>query len=78
MKTQDFNDRLRMLSAMTGSGEATELFSIAYEELLGQVKAVEDRQKRQEYAARMRRLLDLQLAYMMNAWLRGQRIMAGG
>jgi len=42
MTTQDFNDRLKELAAMTVSDQSMELFNQEYERLLTDVKADQD------------------------------------
>jgi hypothetical protein len=68
MKTEEFNTRLKELSIMVGNSQSTELFNQEYESLLNEVKAQPG--PRYEMLARMRRLLDHQAQYLMNAWLR--------
>jgi len=61
-----------MLSAMTGSDQATELFNQEYESLLSEVGALRG-PERYDFALRLRRLVDHQLAHLMNGWLRESR-----
>jgi len=84
MEANLFNDRLRELSAMTGRENAVELWLSDYSELLDQVRADGDSDRRTSQAGRMRTLMMHQAAFLMNQWLRyhrqnsGPYIMGGG
>jgi len=71
MKTDEFESRLKELSAMVGSDQAMELFNQSYENLLNEVKAQPE--PRYEMFARMRKLLMHQAAYLMKGWIRENR-----
>ena len=73
MRTEQFNNELRNLSAMVNTWDADELFVVSYKDLLAKVKADEDRARRQQHAQRMRKLLMLQAQFLMNAWLEAKR-----
>ncbi len=72
MKTEEFDTRLRELSSMVGSDHSDSLFNHEYEMLLNEVKASPG--PRCEMFTRMRRLLDHQAQFLMNEWLRLNRI----
>ena len=71
MKTDEFETRLQELSAMVGSDQSIELFSQEYESLLNEIKVQSD--PRYTFVLRMRKLLDRQTQYLLNAWLRANR-----
>lgn len=64
-----FDMRIKRLSVMVGSDQATDLFASAYEELLGEVQAVEDKVRRYGYAERMSKLLLLQMSCVVKQYL---------
>jgi len=71
MELTTFNDRLKRLACLVGREAGTELFTVGYEELLNEVRSVPDAGTRHSYAARMSKLLMLQLAFVMNEYVRG-------
>ena len=71
MKADEFDSRLKELSAMVGNSQSTELFNQEYETLLNDIKILPDHYG---MALRMRTLLMHQAAYLMNTWLRLNRI----
>lgn len=74
MTAQDFDGRLRELSAMVGSDQSMELFNQSYEELLNEVKQEMDADRRQEQAVKMRMMLMHQAGYLMNEHIRYQKM----
>jgi hypothetical protein len=73
MRAEKFDERLRILSAIVGSFDSDELFIIEYGDLLKDVKADEDPQRRQQHAQRMKKLLMIQAEFLLNAWLAAKR-----
>lgn len=73
MNKIQFNERFQLLSLMVGSDQTDELFNQEYELLLNEIKADSDRSRQQEQAKRMRKLIDHQLQFQMNQWLRLNR-----
>ena len=73
MEAAMFNQRLRELSAMTGREDATELWLDDYSELLEQVRADKDSDRRTSQAKRMQTLIMLEAQFLMNQWLRYNR-----
>lgn len=73
MKTDKFDERLRILSAMVGSFSSDELFIIEYGDLLKDIRTDEDQQRRKQHAQRMKKLLMIQAEFLMNAWLAAKR-----
>lgn len=64
-----FDMRIKRLSVMVGSDQAMELFTGAYEELLAEVQAVEDKVRRYGYAERMSNVLLLQMSFILKQYL---------
>jgi hypothetical protein len=60
MTANDFDNRLRELSAMTASDQVVDLWSQDYAELLEQVRADGDNDRRTAHAGRMKKLLMIQ------------------
>ena len=77
MEAAMFNQRLRELSAMTARENATELWLNDYAELLDQVRADNDKDRRTSQASRMKTLLMHQAAFLMNQWLHCHRQNSG-
>ena len=72
MRTEKFDERLRILSTLVGSFNSDDLFIIEYGDLLKDIRTDEDRQRRAQHALRMRKLLMIQAEFLMNAWLRAK------
>lgn len=73
METQVFEERLKKLSAITGQDDHGDEWSREYEMLLAEVKEDRDPARRFAHALRLRRLMDHQLEFWMNEWLRENR-----
>jgi len=71
METNEFDETLRALEVLAGKHQATELFNQEYEELLAKVK--EQPLPRSGMLAKMKRILDRQLVFLTNRWLRENR-----
>jgi hypothetical protein len=74
MTAQDFDGRLRELSAMVGSDQVMDLFTQSYEDLLNDVKQEMDADRRTEQAVKLRMMLMHQAAYLMNEYIRYQKM----
>ena len=77
MDAQVFKNRMGELAAMVRNDQSMELFADSYELLLNEISVDDDRQRRQEHAARMKRLLLQQAAYLMNAHIKYQKMVQG-
>lgn len=72
MRAEQFDERLKILSAMIGSFSSDELFIVEYGDLLQDIKVDSDPQRRGRNAKRMKKLLMIQTEFLMNAWLRAK------
>ena len=73
MTLEQFENRLKTLAACAECDESDELFNEEYKLLLDDVSKTEA-PARQAYAARLRRLADIQLAWTMIRYMRFRRI----
>jgi hypothetical protein len=73
MTQNKFENDLQILSSITGKPEASALFPEMYQDLLLMVKSNPDEAERYGQALKLRALMDRQLQYSMNQWLRADR-----
>ena len=77
MTADQFNGRLKELSAITGSEQSMELFNQEYERLLVDVKADRDAARRYGHAERLKKILLIQAGFLMSGWIAHSRTTVG-
>ena len=75
MDANQFKDRMQELAAMTAKDASMDLFTQEYERLLNEVKALPG--PRYEMLSKMKMMLMVQSAYLLNAHIKYQKMVQG-
>ncbi len=70
---QNFNRQLQTLSFLSGSYESVDSFTSEYERVLGEAKAITDKDLRQARAGALKGVLLKQSQFLMNLWIQEYR-----